>query len=231
MEKSTKIWYPWWNYECRFAAHSYRRARREGPATWKKFELQKSVRQAKKAYWNSMIAKTKSLPEAYKVVCWHNAAWRFHSPPLRHEEGSEVILDPQKKAKLLHRALLCRHLEAEEIPPETPAVPQRNIPWQLISNGEVFKVTCQFTSTSPGEDELTTTCLRLAWPVLGDRITNLFNYCIQLGIHPHAFKSVAIVILPKPGQRDRSILKSHRPKALLSCQGKGLERLIARHIS
>ncbi|KAI1001097.1 hypothetical protein K3495_g7103 [Podosphaera aphanis] len=100
-----------------------------------------------------MQISTKSLTEAYKVVRWHYAASRYQSPPLRHEESSEVIHDPQEKARLLHRALLWRHLEAEDIPPETPAVPQRNILRQLISNAEAFKATTQVTSTSPGEDE------------------------------------------------------------------------------
>ncbi|KAI1000613.1 hypothetical protein K3495_g7583 [Podosphaera aphanis] len=106
---------PWWNDEYRSAAHSYRRARRESPVTWKSSSFKKAYGKQKKAYWNSVIAETKSLPEAYKIVRWHNAASRYQSPPLRYEEGSEVIHDPQEKARLLHRALLYRHLEAEDI--------------------------------------------------------------------------------------------------------------------
>ena len=58
----------WWNNDCRRAAHAYRRARRSGPATWEKFELQNAVRQAKKNHWNSIVEDTKSLPDVYKVV-------------------------------------------------------------------------------------------------------------------------------------------------------------------
>ena len=38
-------------------------------------------------------------------------------------------------------------------------------------------------------------------------------------------------MLPKPGKRDRTLPSSYRPISLLSCLGKGLERLIARRIS
>ena len=38
-------------------------------------------------------------------------------------------------------------------------------------------------------------------------------------------------MLPKPGKRDITIPKSWRPISLLSCLGKGLERLIVRRMS
>lgn len=123
------------------------------------------------------------------------------------------------------------HLETLDIPLDTPTVPPRNIPWETISNPEAYTATCQAKSTTPGEDELTTHTLRLAWPILSNRITNLFNHCIKLGFHPSAFKKAIVIILPKTGKRDRSLPKSYRPIALLSCLGKGLERIIARRIS
>ncbi|KAI0994911.1 hypothetical protein K3495_g13269, partial [Podosphaera aphanis] len=222
---------PWWNDECRYAAHSYRRARREGNANWEKIELQKTVRRAKKDYWNSIVDNSNSLPDVYRVVRWHNSSPRYQSPPLHLGEDTRLFHDPQDKARLLYSALLCRNLDMDDIPFETPAVPSRDIPWQTISNSEALNATCRVSSTSPREDELTSSCLRLAWPTLGDRITKLFNSCVQLGIHPRAFKRATVVILPKPGKRDRSIPKSYRPISLLSCLGKGLERLIARRIS
>jgi len=57
-----------------------------------------------------------------------------------------------------------------------------------------------------------------------------FRRCLQLGQHPSPFKSAQVVIIPKPGDRNRALPKSYRPIALLSCLGKGLERLIARRL-
>ncbi|KAI0999197.1 hypothetical protein K3495_g8999 [Podosphaera aphanis] len=221
----------WWNDKCWYAAHSYRRAHRESNAAWEKVELQKTLRRAKKEYWNSILDNSHFLPDVYKVVRWHNTAPRYHSLPLHFGENTRLVYDPQDEVRLLHSALLYRHLDAEDIPPETPTVPSRSISWQTISKLEVFKATSRVSSTSPGEDELTSACLCLAWPSLGDRITTLFNCCVQLGIHPRVFKRATVVILPKSGERDRSISKSYRPISLLSCLGKGLELLIARRIS
>lgn len=80
-------------------------------------------------------------------------------------------------------------------------------------------------------DEIPASVLRLAWPVIGNRITKLFQTCLHSGRHPQAFKKAEIIILPKLGPRDRALPKSYRPIALLSCLGKGLERLVARRLS
>lgn len=50
-------------------------------------------------------------------------------------------------------------------------------------------------------------------------------------MHPETFKQANVIILPKTGKRDRTLPTSYRPIALLSCLGKGLERLLARRIS
>ncbi|POS82421.1 hypothetical protein EPUL_005139, partial [Erysiphe pulchra] len=107
---------------------------------------------------------------------------------------------------------------------------RRTIPWHSFTEREVFRATCQVTSSSPGEDEITAPVLRLTRPIMGQRITSLFNKCASLGVHPQVFKRAEVVILPKPGKRDRSLPKSYRPISLLSCLGKGLERLFARRL-
>ncbi|KAI1002253.1 hypothetical protein K3495_g5949 [Podosphaera aphanis] len=173
-----------------------------------------------------------SLPDVYKIVRWQNAAPRHQSPPLRSDnDTSEVVNDPLSKALLFYRSLLCRHLETSELPIDTPTVPPRNIPWEVITNPKVYTATCQAKFTTPGEDELTTHTLRLAWPILVDRTINLFNHCMKLGFHPSAFQKAVVTILPKTEKRDRSLPISYRLIALLSCLGKVLERLIARRIS
>jgi hypothetical protein len=162
-------------------------------------------------------------------VKWHKKETAPQSPPLQKEGG--LATTPQEKAQVLQQALLSRHLEAEDIPANTPAVPRRAIPWSSITAKEVFSAVCQVSSTSPGADEIPAAALRLAWPIIGARITLLFRQLIEEGVHPQAFKHAEVVILPKAGKRDRSLPKSYRPIALLSCLGKGLERLLARRIN
>ncbi|POS85294.1 hypothetical protein EPUL_003037 [Erysiphe pulchra] len=67
---------PWWNEDCQFALHAYRKSMWEGYGISEKFFLKNVVRHAKKAYWNSIIVDSKSLLQAYRIVQWHNAAPR-----------------------------------------------------------------------------------------------------------------------------------------------------------
>lgn len=61
-------------------------------------------------------------------------------------------------------------------------------------------------------------------------MTHLFCACLRLGYHPSCSKLAEVVFLPKVG-RDPSSVKGWRPILLLSCLGKGLERLIAKRMS
>ncbi|POS85735.1 hypothetical protein EPUL_003160 [Erysiphe pulchra] len=80
------------------------------------------IRQAKKAYWNSIIADLKSSSQAYRTLQWHNAAPRYQTPPLRREEGSETISDPYAMARFLHHSLLSRQDHLKDMPPDTPVL-------------------------------------------------------------------------------------------------------------
>lgn len=222
---------PWWNEDCKIAARRYHTARRRGPSDLEKMQLRAAVRRAKKEFWQSKIEKANSLTDAYKIVKWHNCGPKFQTPPLREMDGSNQYYSPELKALLFRNTLLSRHLEVEDICDSSPTVASRLIKWEPISEAEVFSATCQVSSTSPGEDELTAPIIRLAWNTHGKRITNLFDRCLHLGVHPKIFKQAKVIILPKSGRRDRSLPSSYRPIALLSCLGKGLERLLARRMS
>ena len=85
-------------------------------------------------------------------------------------------------------------------------------------------------NTSPGADGISVELLAACWNTLGLRATHLFRACLRLGYHPACFKLAEVVFLPKNG-RDPSSVKGWRPIALLSCLGKGLERLLAKRMS
>lgn len=59
----------------------------------------------------------------------------------------------------------------------------------------------------------------------------LYQRCLASGYHPKAFRRADLVLLLKPNKRDLSSVRSWCHIALLSCLGKGLERLIARRLS
>jgi len=82
------------------------------------------------------------------------------------------------------------------------------------------------TSSAPGMDGITAGMLRKAWPALGESITHLFDRCIKEGSFPNCWKVARLVIIPKPGATDLSLVKSFRPISLLPVLGKALESII-----
>ena len=86
------------------------------------------------------------------------------------------------------------------------------------------------SNTCPEADGISVALLTACWDSIGIHVTNLFRACIHHGHHPTCFKLAEVVFLPKPG-RDPTLIKGWRPISLLSCLGKGLERLMAKRMS
>ncbi|KAL9561254.1 hypothetical protein ACKAV7_014609 [Fusarium commune] len=65
----------------------------------------------------------------------------------------------------------------------------------------------------------------------GTHVRRLFERCLTIGHHPKPFKEAEVVMIAKSGRRDLTEPRAWRPISLLSCLGKGLERLIARRLA
>ncbi|EIT74601.1 reverse transcriptase [Aspergillus oryzae 3.042] len=68
-------------------------------------------------------------------------------------------------------------------------------------------------------------------PIFLDRITQLFNSCIEMGHNPRHFQISTTVALRKAAPRDYRLPKSYRPVALLNTLGKILESTVATRIT
>ncbi|POS82575.1 hypothetical protein EPUL_004058 [Erysiphe pulchra] len=68
-------------------------------------------------------------------------------------------------------------MAACDISPDTSALAARNVLWRPFTQAEAFRATCQISSSSPGEDEITAHALRIAWSSLENRFTHPFNNC------------------------------------------------------
>lgn len=220
----------WWTRDCTNAHNALCQAKRSGSvAIAERRAFGKAVKKAKREMWREKVDQVSCLTEAYRVTSWHKKTPCFHTPPLNGPDG--LVFTPMAKAQLLQGALLSRHMEHEDIVMGIPTVARRSLPWPALTNQGIFRSCCVVSSSSPGLDEITAEALRQAWPVLGPRVTDLFRLCDLQGLHPNAFKKASIIILPKTGNRNKALPKSYRPIALLSCLGKGLERLMARRLS
>jgi len=56
------------------------------------------------------------------------------------------------------------------------------------------------------------------------------NRCMENAIFPDCWKISSLVIIPKPGKKDKANTKSYRPISLLPTMSKALETLIIRRI-
>jgi len=84
---------------------------------------------------------------------------------------------------------------------------------------------------APGLDGICAGMLRKAWPVLADTITRLFKRCIQGAIFPKSCKIAKLVVIPKPGNKDKTNPKSYRPISLLPTLAKPLETIIIQDLN
>jgi len=80
-------------------------------------------------------------------------------------------------------------------------------------------------------DAITTKYLKAAWPGMGQYYRRLIEKCLEQGVFPSVWKTGEIVMLPKIGKTDFTSFRSWRPIALLSCLGKGLERIVAKRMT
>lgn len=69
------------------------------------------------------------------------------------------------------------------------------------------------------------------WPYVAYYIHQIFSASINLGHHPRAWRTAAIVVLRKPGKPDYTIPKAYRLISLLNTLRKLLEAVVAKRIS
>ncbi|RYC77063.1 hypothetical protein BFJ63_vAg20063, partial [Fusarium oxysporum f. sp. narcissi] len=137
------------------------------------------------------------------------------------------------KANALRQATLERRTADDDIDnPWASISPSRSITFSnKISLDEAQHATIHTGNTSPGADNTTVNLLKAAWHIIGTHVRRLFERCLTIGHHPKPFKEAEVVMIAKPGRRDLTSPRAWRPVSLLSCLGKGLERLIARRLA
>ncbi|KAI0994466.1 hypothetical protein K3495_g13716, partial [Podosphaera aphanis] len=158
-------------------------------------------------------------------------AWKARqiAPPLKVSEDKWLI-DPLERAESLRDSLLTRYNAAQDLDTwETGQI--ESIPWNAsLTLEDVTANTLSIGDKSPGSDRITVRLLRACWGAIGEQVRCLFQACLEHGYFPSAFRVAEVILLPKPA-RDLSTAKGWRPISLLSCLGKGLERLVAKRMA
>jgi ribonuclease HI len=230
---------PWWTEKCQQALTRLRRAKRNigSEELWKNCEERReflgTVRREKLEYWRRVIDAVDSDQDLYKVVNWHKLGPNIKAPALNI--NGKIIWENTAKADALRETLLERVTDDEDLtddPFEVPVVPRAQLPWQdHISLEEVTAATINVKSTSPGTDGITVRLLKASWEHIREHIRRLFEACLRTGYHPVPLRTAEVVMLRKPDKKNYTDPRAWRPIALLSCIGKGLERLVARRMA
>lgn len=219
---------PWWTTDCKEAHIKYRTASNSLEHSNMARKFRATVSAAKREYWKGRVEAMTSSSEAFKLMRWNNPRQRRNPPPLIY--NNRTITDQETRANTLRDALLLRHQATDDLPP-CPIPPVARIPWtNELSSEEVRVCTIGCSNKSPGADGISVDLLSACWKTIGPYVVQLFRACIRLGFHPSCFKLAEVIFLQKHG-RDPSTVKAWRPISLLSCLGKGLERVIAKRMS
>ncbi|KAF6515471.1 hypothetical protein HZS61_005377 [Fusarium oxysporum f. sp. conglutinans] len=228
---------PWWTEECTAAAAAFRAIRRLYPLEFNrdvqiaKRDFHRVVRRAKRQYWRDLIDSFSSSSTVFKAVRWLKSPGAFQPPPLQVDD---IVYETQMdKANALRQTTLERRTADDDIDnPWASISPSRSIPFSHeISLDEAQYATIHTGNTSPGSDNITVNLFKAAWHIIGTHVRRLFEGCLSIGHHPKPFKEAEVVMIAKPGRRDLTSPRAWRPVSLLSCLGKGLERLIARRLA
>lgn len=225
---------PWWNADCSMARRSHREVLRwthGSQDTGRAFR--RTVKQAKTSFFKKVLEKAKTSREIFSMVKWHKTQGSYRSPPLLDPSRPDLppAVSLADKRQVLARNLLCNAAQAVDIPIHSPTVSRHELPFPEITSHEIENAVLRAGSTTPGKDEISTPVLRIAWPMIGPLVTNLYKNCLKIGYHPSSFRNAVVAIIAKPNKADLTTPRSYRPIALLSVLGKGLERLVAKRMS
>ncbi|POS87841.1 hypothetical protein EPUL_001568 [Erysiphe pulchra] len=172
--------------------------------------------QRKESTGKKKIEDSKSPKDTFKLMRWAAPRNASLTPPLRHE--GKFISDQAERAHILRDCLLARFTASDDLPPCTLSEEER-IPWsEELTELEVRTCTIGSGNTSPGADGISVELLAACWNYKKLHVMQLFSACLKPGYHPLCFRLAPSV-------------KGWRPTSLISCLGKGLERLLAKRMS
>ena len=81
----------------------------------------------------------------------------------------------------------------------------------------------------PGEDGLSYQIIKNTPDPLLEKISQVYNMCLNTGYYPKNWKSAVGTMIPKPG-KDPTNVSNYRPISLLKCIGKVFEKIISNRL-
>ena len=192
-------------------------------------EYHDAVRKQKRRHWEEFLADDGNIWRASKYLGKGSANVEEKVPPLKKEDGT-TTMDRQDQTEELLRTFfppLPTQIEAEPEGPQRPPVT-----WPELTMEEVErKVMAAKPWKAPGDDGLPAIVWKELWPVVKERVLDLFRLSLRSGELPWQWRSARIIPLRKPDKDDYTVAKAWRPISLLSTLGKILEAVVAERMS
>ncbi|EED24658.1 reverse transcriptase, putative [Talaromyces stipitatus ATCC 10500] len=113
------------------------------------------------------------MKDVFDMSKWHKSTGTFRSPPLKDplRPNSFPAVTIHEKQDVLVRNLLQNSAEAGDIPLDSPAVPTTSLYFPDITMAQVEESVLQAGNTAPSSDEIPTCILKVAWPLIKDKIS------------------------------------------------------------
>lgn len=193
----------------------------------------RALRSKRSQYYADVLDHVDSAEKLWKVMGWRKPAG-CESLPLVSHPGEPVPTDRAEAVGLVHRVALGSPVVANDLPASTLSPRDEGAPVEALAPAgsppdfhETYKAFVGPGSTAPGEDGVTVAHLKAAWDPLYPRLKGLVEAVFRVGHYPRVFRHASVTLIPKPGRADLTLAGNWRPISLLSCIGKGLERLLA----
>ena len=219
----------WWNDECQRSKLALLKDRKTANVK----AYQKSIRDAKKLYFNNKIVELCHTKKPWEAVKWTKARKPAPYSSIKDKNG-RLVSSLQDLWPALHTQFNGSHdrdVDWDFIN-SLPDIPPRTfLPFSSFELGDTLKTTSN--TSAPGPDNVGWRHLKklaLNEDFL-DNVKSFFNGIMAIGHWPSQFKESITVVIPKPKKSDYSIIKSYRPIALLNTFGKWFTKALAHRMN
>ena len=214
----------WWTDECALAAQMVQDASDDTHSDVL-HALHHVTTSAKRTWADQMV----TMASVWDIAKWHHGRKSSAIAALRDKDGS-LVYNTDRVAALLAAQFFVdnpsnvRIHQHDDPPPRTPCQ------FHPFTADELERYLKETSNTSaPGFSGQTWGILKLAWSTAKDHFTALANACVWVSHHPSSWKTVLVVIIPKPGCDDYTATKNYCPISLLECFSKLLEKAVLKH--
>lgn len=191
---------PFWTAECKEAAKDMREAlahlRRVPPGRdaaarqWfdtARCTLKTQYHAARRSYYNKRIEEEiRSVGDVTAFTQWRKRPFSAASPPLTTPEGTTADATVDKQLLLFRSFSAATPGQVDDLTP--PQAYPGTLPFSMPSAGEVEDACLKVKSSTPGQDGIPVTLLKLAWMQICERVHRLFVAALDIGYHPRCFR-------------------------------------------